>query len=95
MATEVHIVVAWGIVLILVWVIAATLLVIGLLKKNTVLRSAGFVILGLAVFVTPLAFYLDKSNASDMIITAILALLGGASITIGVIPFRSSPRKRP
>jgi hypothetical protein len=95
MATEVHVMIAWGMVLVSAWVVAAILIFIGLLMKKTEWRSAGFVLLGLAAFMTPFAFYLNKFGTSDMVLTVVIAFLGGAFTAIGVLTYGRPSRKRP
>jgi len=85
--------VAWGGLLIVLFVVAGILILIGLLKKNNALRSTGLVILGIMAFATPLVLYLHdlgdswEPKSSDLLILAFLAFLGGVSTAVGALTF--------
>jgi hypothetical protein len=88
------IVIAWGGVLVTLFVVAGILILIGLLRKSIPLRSAGLVLLGIMAFATPLAFYLNELSDSwepkftDLLILAILAFIGGVSTAVGALTFK-------
>jgi hypothetical protein len=85
---------AWGGFLIILWVLAGILILMGSLQKNNVLRSAGLVVLGIMAFATPLVLYLHElgdswePKSSDLLTLAILAFPGGVSTAFGASTFR-------
>ena len=78
----------------MLFVAASVLVLVGMLKKNSALRSTGLVVLGIAALATPLTFYLNEVGSSwepssgDLLIIAILAFLGGISTAVGALTFR-------
>jgi len=99
---EVQMIIGWDMILILIWVVAGILILIGLINKDAAIRSIGLIVLGLTSFASPVAFYLHETGDSwgpssgDILILGILAFLGGIFLAVGVITYsRSSGGKSP
>lgn len=97
MAAEIHFAIAGGVILILLWAIAIVLLLIGLLRRDNLLRSIGLVMLGVMAFATPMAYYLEKASSSwgpfiptvtDLVILGVSSFLGGVLCMLGALTYR-------
>jgi hypothetical protein len=97
MAAEIHFAIAGGVILILLWAIVIVLFLIGLLRRDNLLRSIGLVMLGLMAFASPMTYYLEKASSSwspfiptvtDLVILGVCSLLGGVLCTLGALTYK-------
>jgi len=89
--------VSLAVLLILGWVISATLTGVGVTTNKAWLLSWGVVAAGIMTIVTPLTYYVSETlrlgvfeaHVQDFLILAALSALGGGIITIGTLRFRN------
>lgn len=101
MAVEVQFIIAWGMILIMLAVLAMALIVIGQLARRRLMRSYGFILGGLMAFAVPMARYISEAGddwtaftptAADILVLGCLSFLGGMMTIFGLMDMKEAQR---